>query len=97
MEFSKEKIVTQEDDWRSTERGSTKTPEYWRGRTVFRILPGGLETRTSVPAKSRDPARGKAGSPEDIVSKGKPEDSSQDREITGGFPFGKEPVRRSSF
>ena len=67
MEFSKEKIVTQEDDWRSTERGSTKTPEYWRGRTVFRILPGGLGSRTSVPAKSRGPARAKAGCPEDIV------------------------------
>ena len=85
MEFSKEKIVTQEDDWRSTERGSTKTPEYWSG---------GLESRTSVPAKSRDPARARAGSPEDIVSKGKPEDSSKDREITGSFPVGKEPVRR---
>ncbi|OLP83800.1 hypothetical protein AK812_SmicGene35404 [Symbiodinium microadriaticum] len=59
MEFSKEKIVTQEDDWGSTERGSTKTPEYWRG------------------------------SPEDIVSKGKPEDSSKDWEIAGGFPLGK--------
>ena len=96
MEFSKEKIVTQEDDWGSTERGSTKTPEYWRGRTVFRILLGGLESRTSVPAKSRNPARGKAGSPEDIVSKGKPEDSSKDWEIAGGFPLGKEPVRRKA-
>ena len=32
MEFSKEKVVTQEDDWRSTERRTTRTPDYWRGR-----------------------------------------------------------------
>ena len=61
MEFSKEKVVTQEDDWRSTERRTTRTPDYWRGKTVFRILPGGLESRTSVPAKSRFPARLKTG------------------------------------
>ena len=27
MEFSKERIVTQEDQWRSTERHTTKTPK----------------------------------------------------------------------
>ena len=77
MEFSKEKIVTQEDDWRSTERPTAKTPDYWRGKTVFRILPGGLESRTSVPAKSRFPGRSKTGSPDDTVNTGKPEDSSR--------------------
>ena len=94
MEFSKEKVVTQEDDWRSTERRTTRTPDYWRGKTVFRILPGGLESRTSVPAKSRFPARSKTGSPDDIVTTGKPEDSSKKSGSTGGFPLGKEPVRR---
>ena len=94
MEFSKEKIVTQEDDWRSTERPTAKTPDYWRGKTVFRILPGGLESRTSVPAKSRFPGRSKTGSPDDIVNTGKPEDSSKKSGTTGSFPSGKEPVRR---
>ena len=94
MEFSKEKIVTQEDDWRSTERPTAKTPDYWRGKTVFRILPGGLESRTSVPAKSRFPGRSKTGSPDDIVNTGKPEDSSRKSGTTGSFPSGKEPVRR---
>ena len=94
MEFSKERFATQEDDWRSTERPATRTLDYWRGRTVFRILPGGLESRTSVPAKSRVPVRSKAGSPEDLVNKGKPEDSSKDREFAGGSPLGKEPARR---
>ena len=74
-------------------RPTTRTPDYWRGKTVFRILPGGLESRTSVPAKSRDPARSKTGSPDDIVSKGKPEDSSKNQETAGGFPSGKEPAR----
>ena len=95
MEFSKEKIVTQEDDWRSTERHTTRTPDHWRGKTVlFRILPGGLESRTSVPAKSRFPSRSKTGSPDDIVNTGKPEDSSKKPGTAGGFPLGKEPVRR---
>ena len=93
MEFSKERVVTQEDDWRSTERPTTRTPDYWRGKTVFRILPGGLESRTSVPAKSRDPAHSKTGSPDDIVSKGKPEDSSKNQETAAGFPSQKEPAR----
>ena len=63
-------------------------------KTVFRILPGGLESRTSVPAKSRFPARSKTGSPDDIVSTGKPEDSSKKPGTAGGFPLGKEPARR---
>ena len=74
MEFSKHRVVTQEDQWRSTERRTTKTSASWRGRAVFRILPGGLESRTSVPARS------KVGSPEDVASEGKPQDSSKDRE-----------------
>ena len=66
----------------------------WKGRTIFRILAGGIESRTSVPAKSRDPARGKKGSPGDIISKGKPEDSSKDAGATGSSPPGKAPVKR---
>ena len=73
------RVVTQEDDWRSTERPTTRISEFEKGRIIFRILSGGIESRTSVPAKTRDPARSKVGSPEDIVSKGKPEDSSKER------------------
>ena len=47
-----------------------------------------------MPAKSQDPARSKVGSSEDIVSKGKPEDSSKERGATGSSPLGKEPVKR---
>ena len=77
MEFHKGKSVVKEDDWSSGELPTAKATESWKGRTIFRILAGGIESRTSVPAKSSDPARGKKGSPNDIISKGKPEDSSK--------------------
>ena len=65
IEFSKGKNVTHEDDWRSSEPPASKVTEPWKGRTVFQILPGGIENRTSVPAKTRDPTRRKVGSPEE--------------------------------
>ena len=71
MEFQKGKSVVKEDDWSSSELPAAKATESWKGRTIFRILAGGIESRTSVPAKSRDPTRGKKGSPGDIISKGK--------------------------
>ena len=66
--------------------------------TIFRILAGGIESRTSVPPKVCDtvcdPARGKKGSPEDLISKGKPEDSSKRTGAAGSSPQGEAPVRR---
>ena len=50
MEFSKDKKVTQEDNWRSSERPTAPSTESWKGRTIFKILPGGIESRTSVRA-----------------------------------------------
>ena len=94
MEFHKGKSVVKEDDWRSGERPTAKSTESWKGRTIFRIPAGGIESRTVVPAKVCDPARGKMGSPEDIVSRGKPEDSSKRTGAAGSFPQGKVPVRR---
>ena len=57
MEFPNGKSLVKEDDWSSGELPTTKTTQSWKGRTIFRILAGGIESRTSVPAKSRDPAR----------------------------------------
>ena len=91
MEFHKGKSVVWEDDWSSGELPAAKAT---KGRTIFRILAGGIESRTSVPAKSKDPARGKKGSPDDIISKGKPEDSSKETGATGSSPLGKAPVKR---
>ena len=94
MEFPNGKSLVKEDDWSSGELPTTKTTESWKGRTIFRILAGGIESRTSVPAKSKDPARGKKGSPDDIISKSKPEDSSKETGAAGSFPPGKAPVKR---
>ena len=66
IEFSKGKNVTHEDDWRSSEPPTSKVTEPWKGRTVFQILPGGIENRTSVPARTRDPTRHKVGSPDEV-------------------------------
>ena len=85
MEFPKGKSVVQEDDWRSGELPAAKATESWKGRTIFRILPGSIASGTSVPAKTRG---GKNGSSEDIISKGKPEDSSKKPGATGSSPLG---------
>ena len=89
MEFHKGKSVVKEDDWRSGELPTAKSTESWKGRTIFRILAGGIESKILVP-KVCDPARGKKGSPEDIISKGKPEDSLR---RTGADAFHKERYR----
>ena len=93
-ELSKGKNVAHEDDWRSPEPPTSKVTEPWKGRTVFRILPGGIENRTFVPAKTRHPTRRKVGSPDEELSKGKPEDSSERAGASGISPPGKVPVRR---
>ena len=77
MEFHKGKTDVKEDDWRSGDVPASKSTESWKGRIIFRILAGGIESKTSVPAKTCDPARGKKGSPGDLISKGKHEDSSR--------------------
>ncbi|CAE7939517.1 unnamed protein product, partial [Symbiodinium necroappetens] len=94
MEFSKGKKVTKEDNWRSPELPTSPSTESWKGRTVFKILPGGVESRTSVRANLREPGRSEIGSPEDMISKGKPEDSSGKPGAAGSFPLGKEQVKR---
>ena len=94
IEFSKGKNVTHEDDWRSSEPPTSRVTEPWKGRTVFQILPGGIENRTSVPAKTRDPTRRKVGSPDEELSKGKPGDSSARTGASGSSPPGEVPVRR---
>ena len=67
MEFHQGKTVVKEDDWCSGELPGSKSTESWKGRTICRILAGGIESTTSVPAKVCDPARGKKGSPEDLI------------------------------
>ena len=94
MEFSKDDMKTENDDWKTSEGPSSKVTKPWKGRTVFKILPGGLESRTAVPVKSFNPNRGKVGSPEDTMVKGRPEDSAKEPGAAGSFPQGKAPVAR---
>ena len=47
MDFPKGKSVVKEDDWSSGELPAAKATESWQGRTIFRILAGGIESRTS--------------------------------------------------
>ena len=94
IESSQGRDVTHEDDWRSSEPPTSKVTEPWKGRTVFQILPGGIENRTSVPAQTRDPTRRKVGSPEEELSKGKPGDSSVRAGASGSSPPGEVPARR---
>ena len=94
MEVHKGKTAVKEDDWRSGELPASKSTESWKGRTIFRILAGGIEGKTSVPAKVCDPARGKKASPEDLISKEKPEDGSRRAGAAGSSPHGKAPIRR---
>ena len=60
MEFSKDRVVTQQEEGQVSELPATKSTDYWKGRTIFRILAGGIAGTTSVPPKTRDPTRAKA-------------------------------------
>ena len=44
MEFHKGKTDVKEDDWRSGELPASKSTESWKGRTIHRILAGGIES-----------------------------------------------------
>ena len=48
-EFKNGKKLSKEDQWKSTVgKKQPFTKAAWRGKTVFKILPGGLENSTSV-------------------------------------------------
>ena len=48
-EFTNGRKLTKEDQWKSTVgKKQPITKRAWKGRTIFKILPGGLENRTSV-------------------------------------------------
>ena len=59
---------SQVDDWKSTlGKAQHRTEKQWKGRTVFKILPGGLERRlTKISVRSTGPNR--RGNPEDQIT-----------------------------
>ena len=100
FEFSDDKKETKNDNWKDDiGKSPPRTAEFWKGKTIFKILPGGVENRTSVPTKSAASGRKSRGSPDDIMSskKEKPAGSSPLREEPapvekpGGFPPRKVP------
>ena len=94
LEFKNGKKEVKEDDWKvSLKTKQFHSPEAWRGRTIFKILPGGIENRTSVKVRSTASGPKRRGKPDDELikaKKGEPEKS------IGSSPFGEVPTRRKS-
>ena len=94
LEFKDGKKEVKEDDWKaSVKTKQFHSPKAWRVRTVFKILPGGIENRTSVKVRSTASGPKRRGKPDDELikaPKGEPSKSS------GGSPLGEVPTRRKS-
>ena len=94
LEFKDGKKEVKEDDWKaSVKTKQFHSPKAWRGRTIFKILPGGIENRTSVKVRSTASGPTRRGKPDDELiktPKGEPVKSS------GGSPLGEVPTRRKS-
>ena len=49
LEFKNGKKEVKEDDWKASVKAKQfHSPQAWRGKTIFKILPGGIENRTLV-------------------------------------------------
>ena len=94
LEFKNGKKEVKEDDWKaSVKTKQFHSPQAWRGRTIFKILPGGIENRTSVKVRSTASGPERRGKPDDELIKakqGEPEKSS------GSSPLGEVPTTRKS-
>ena len=80
LEFKNGKKEVKEDDWKaSVKTKQFHSPQAWRGKTIFKILPGGIENRTSVRVRSTASGPKRRGKPDDELikaRKGEPEKSS---------------------
>ena len=88
------KKEVKEYDWKaSVKTKQFHSPQAWKGRTIFKILPGGIENRTSVKVRSTASGPKIRGKPDDELikaKKGEPEKSS------GSSPLGEVPATRKS-
>ena len=93
LEFKDGKKEVKEDDWKaSVKTKQFHSPKAWRGRTVFKILLGGIGNRTSVKVRSTASGPKRRGKPDDELikaPKGEPSKSS------GGSPLGEVPREES--
>ena len=67
-EFTNRKL-TKEDQWKtSVGKKQPVTKGAWKGRTIFKILPGGLENRTSVKVRSASAGPRRRGKPNEVMA-----------------------------
>ena len=94
LEFKNGKKEVKEDDWKASVKAKQfHSPPAWKGKTIFKILPGGIENRTSVKVRSTASGPKRRGKPDDELikaKKGEPEKSS------GSSPLGEVPTTRKS-
>ena len=94
LEFKDGKKEVREDDGKaSVKTKQFHSPKAWRGRTIFKILPGGIENRTSVKVRSTASGPKRRGKPDDELIKAPKKEPSKS---SGGSPLGEVPTRRKS-
>ena len=95
LEFKNGKKEVKEDDWKaSVKTKQFHSPQAWKGKTIFQILPGGIENRTSVKVRSTASGPKRRGKPDDELIKAK---KGEPVKASGrSSPLGEVPVRRKS-
>ena len=68
-EFTNGRKLTKEDQWKTTVgKKQPVTKGAWKARTIFKILPGGLENRTSVKVRSASAGPRRRGKPDEVMA-----------------------------
>ena len=69
-EFKNGKKLSKEDQWKATMIGKKQpfTKAAWKGKAIFKILPGGLENRTSVKVRSASAGPRRGGKPDEVMA-----------------------------
>ena len=94
LEFKNGKKEVKEDDWKaSVKTKQFHSPQAWKGKTIFKILPRGIENRTSVKVRSTASGPKRRGKPDDELIKAK---KGEPVKASGSSPLGEVPVRRKS-
>ena len=94
LEFKHGKKEVKEDDWKaSVKTKQFHSPQAWKGKTIFKILPGGIENRTSVKVRSTASGPKRRGKPDDELIKAK---KGEPVKASGSSPLGEVPVTRKS-
>ena len=94
LEFKNGKKEIKEDDWKaSLKTKQFHSPQAWQGKTIFKILPGGIENRASMKVRSTASGPKRRGKPDDELIKAK---KGEPVKASGSSPLGEVSVRRKS-